>query len=39
MERMPDRALMQGVLDAWATLNPTNVAPFYAKGEKHFLRR
>lgn len=37
MGRMPDRALMQRVLDAWATLNPANVAPFYAKGENIFF--
>jgi len=34
---MPDRALMQKIWDAWKTLNPDNVAQFYASGPNTFF--
>jgi len=36
-EKAPDRALMQEVLNAWATLNPASVAQFYASGQNIFF--
>jgi ketosteroid isomerase-like protein len=33
----PDKALMQKVWDGWATLDPANVAQFYAKGPHVFF--
>ena len=32
----PDKAYLQKIWDGWSTLNPANVAPFYAKGEHTF---
>jgi ketosteroid isomerase-like protein len=34
---VPDKALMQRIWNAWATLNPANAAQFYAKGEHVFF--
>lgn len=34
---MPDKALMQKVWDGWATINPDNVAQYYAKGAHVFF--
>lgn len=34
---MPDRALLQKIWDGWATLNPANVAQFYASGPNTFF--
>jgi ketosteroid isomerase-like protein len=34
---MPDKALMQKVWDGWATINPDNVAQYYAKGPHTFF--
>jgi ketosteroid isomerase-like protein len=33
----PDKALMQQIWDGWATLNPDNVAQYYAKGPHTFF--
>jgi ketosteroid isomerase-like protein len=33
----PDAALMQKIWDGWATLNPSNVAQYYAKGPHLFF--
>ncbi|MGA8151248.1 MAG: nuclear transport factor 2 family protein [Terriglobales bacterium] len=33
----PDKALMQKIWDGWATLDPANVAQFYAKGDHVFF--
>ena len=33
----PDKAYMQKILDAWATLNPDNVAMYYATGPHTFF--
>jgi ketosteroid isomerase-like protein len=33
---VPDKALMQKIWDAWATLDPANAAPYYAQGEHVF---
>ncbi|HYA22848.1 MAG TPA: nuclear transport factor 2 family protein [Terriglobales bacterium] len=33
----PDKALMQKIWDGWATLDPANVAKFYAKGPHVFF--
>ena len=32
---VPDKALMQKIWDGWGTLDPANVAKFYAKGPEH----
>ena len=32
---VPDKALMQRIWDGWSTLDPANVARFYAKGPGH----
>jgi ketosteroid isomerase-like protein len=32
---IPDKAHMQKIWDAWATLNPANAAEYYAKGAAH----
>ena len=32
---VPSKALMQKIWDAWATLDPANVASYYAKGAGH----
>jgi ketosteroid isomerase-like protein len=32
----PDKALMQKIWDAWATLDPANAAPYYAEGPHVF---
>ncbi|HVP55009.1 MAG TPA: nuclear transport factor 2 family protein [Candidatus Eisenbacteria bacterium] len=32
----PDKALMQKIWDGWATINPDNVAQYYAKGPHVF---
>ncbi len=34
---IPDKAHMQRIWDAWATLNPANAAQFYAKGDHVFF--
>jgi ketosteroid isomerase-like protein len=34
---LPDRALMQRIWDGWNTLNPANVAQFYASGQNTFF--
>jgi ketosteroid isomerase-like protein len=34
---IPDKAHMQKIWDAWATLNPANAAQFYAKGDHVFF--
>jgi len=34
---LPDRALMQKIWDGWNTLNPANVAQFYASGQNTFF--
>jgi len=34
---VPDKALMQKIWDGWATLDPANVAQFYAKGPHVFF--
>jgi ketosteroid isomerase-like protein len=34
---VPDKAFMQKIWDAWATLNPANAAPYYAKGDHVFF--
>jgi ketosteroid isomerase-like protein len=33
----PDKALMQKIWDGWATINPDNVAQYYAKGPHTFF--
>jgi len=33
----PDKALMQKIWDGWATLDPANVAQYYAKGDHTFF--
>jgi ketosteroid isomerase-like protein len=33
----PDKAFMQKIMDAWATLNPDNVAMYYATGPHTFF--
>jgi ketosteroid isomerase-like protein len=33
----PDKALMQKIWDGWATLDPANVAQFYAPGDHTFF--
>jgi ketosteroid isomerase-like protein len=33
---VPDKALMQKIWDAWATLDPANAAPYYAPGPHVF---
>lgn len=33
----PDRAYLQKIWDGWATLDPTNTAPFYASGPHTFF--
>jgi len=37
MSGTPDKALMQTIWDGWATLDPTNVAQFYAKDPHVFF--
>jgi len=34
---MPDRALLQKIWDGWNTLNPANVAQYYASGPNTFF--
>jgi ketosteroid isomerase-like protein len=34
---IPDKAYMQKIWDAWATLNPAKAAQFYAKGDHVFF--
>jgi ketosteroid isomerase-like protein len=34
---VPDKAFMQKIWNAWATLNPANAAQFYAKGDDVFF--
>jgi ketosteroid isomerase-like protein len=34
---VPDRAYMQKIWDAWATLDPANAAQYYAKGDHVFF--
>ena len=34
---IPDKAYMQKIWDGWSTMDPTNVAHFYAKGEHTFF--
>lgn len=34
---MPDKAHLQKIWDGWSTLDPGNVAQFYAKGERTFF--
>ena len=33
----PDKALLQKIWDGWSTLDPANVAEYYAKGEHTFF--
>jgi ketosteroid isomerase-like protein len=33
---LPDKALMQKIWDAWASLDPANAAPYYAEGPHVF---
>jgi ketosteroid isomerase-like protein len=33
----PDKALLQKIWDGWSTLDPANVAQFYAKGDHTFF--
>lgn len=33
----PDKAFMQKIWSGWATLDPANVAQFYAKGDRTFF--
>ncbi|PYX63886.1 MAG: hypothetical protein DMG74_15240 [Acidobacteria bacterium] len=34
---LPDKALMQKIWDGWSTLDPSNVAQYYAKGDHPFF--
>ena len=34
---VPDKAYLQKIWDGWSTLDPTNVAKFYAKGDHTFF--
>ncbi len=34
----PDKAYLQKIWDGWSTLDPDNVAKFYASGPQHVLR-
>ncbi len=34
---LPDKALMQKIWDGWGTLDPANVAQFYAQGDHTFF--
>ncbi len=34
---LPDKAYIQKIWDGWATIDPANVAPYYAKGPNTFF--
>ena len=34
---VPDQAYIQKIWDGWATIDPANVAPYYAKGPNTFF--